>query len=447
MRVLSLLEVWLKKQPRSPLSPLCALPMLRALRAACRPSGHAPLAKRLAAVLTHQLAACRPALPADLAVPLLDASVSTEAAEAHGALAATLNKVLYFATRKGSPEVNTAATKVYGTLLRAVADAQGRGSAAAAELLRAQCAACVADTLRKRKTCWSHVALAALVKGAPAATGHILQGALKFTGSQARTEFVRIEALQTCAACLRCEWGIGMSTVLDGVRMQRRRVHVKLPLLVHEGKPATRFACCRSSVADKEALRALQVDSVVAEAVANVASGGFSSGVRWAEALSAAAGALQGLHDVHRKRALREIVPQKHLQLQTAVKHGLSADDLPAKCATQLNRMRVLLDAEGPDASAEAKGEGRRAGGGSSSGVDSAAAVKRTRSVAQEEPANGRSADGAVRVSVQAAGSKRRAEKDRGAGGVVSRQQQAKRKGSAADKKDKVKRRQKPASS
>ena len=51
LRVLSLLELWLRKQPLSPLTPLCILPMLRALRAAVRPSGHAPTAKRLAAVL------------------------------------------------------------------------------------------------------------------------------------------------------------------------------------------------------------------------------------------------------------------------------------------------------------------------------------------------------------------------------------------------------------
>lgn len=190
------------------------------------------------------------------------------------------------------------------------------------------------------------------------------------------------------------------------------------------------MALCRSSGADREALRALELDGEVAEAVSSVASGGFSSGLRWAEALSAAAGMLQGLHDVHGKRALRDVVPSKHAQLQAAVKHGLSADELPAKCATQLNRIRVLLEASGAQADKHSKSAPPAVG---------VHAGKAPRGGTRQGPENGKVADGTVRVSVKAAGGKRGAEKAAPSARTAMEAPQAKRKAPAGDKK-KVKR-------
>ena len=59
----------MKKQSESELLPVAVLPMLRALRAAGRPSGHPPLATRLKAVILQRLATARPTLRANLQIP------------------------------------------------------------------------------------------------------------------------------------------------------------------------------------------------------------------------------------------------------------------------------------------------------------------------------------------------------------------------------------------
>lgn len=210
LRVLSLIEIWLKKQPHSPLLPLCVLPMLRALRSAARPSGYPPLAKRLSHLLTTHLAGCTPALPADLTIPMLDTATVSQAAQAEGvttggadALARLLAKTMYFATREDSADVRKAATRAYTCLFRAVGNAAASGGAPAQALFAAQCSAAVTDVLVKRKSRWTHTTLRELVKACPEAAPLVLCEAMPHAQA-ARTEFVRVEALQTCALCLRC---------------------------------------------------------------------------------------------------------------------------------------------------------------------------------------------------------------------------------------------------
>lgn len=73
LRALSLLEIWLKKQPRNPAVLLLPVPMLRALRVASRPAGNEALARRLTQVLKSQVAAAKPSFPESLDMPgLLD---------------------------------------------------------------------------------------------------------------------------------------------------------------------------------------------------------------------------------------------------------------------------------------------------------------------------------------------------------------------------------------
>jgi hypothetical protein len=177
--------------------PLCAVPLLCALRTAASPSGYTPLAKRLAAVLTQQLASCRPALPSDLSIPSSDAQeVST--------VSDLLKKVMYFAARDHHAETRAAAIKAYTMLLRAVADAAAQGNASAEQLLEEQSRVCVQDTLGCRKTRWTHTTLAGIARAVPRSACTMLVQGLASTGAGARTEFVRIEALHTCAASLRC---------------------------------------------------------------------------------------------------------------------------------------------------------------------------------------------------------------------------------------------------
>jgi hypothetical protein len=184
--------------------------MLRALRAAARPSGYPPLAKRLTHLLTTHLAGCRPVLPADLAIPMLNTATATPLAEAKGfaaggadALACLLAKTMYFATREDSADVRTAATRAYTCLFRAVGDAAAKGGAPAQALFVAQCSAAVSDVLVKRKSRWTHMTLHELVKACPGAAPLVLREAVPHAQA-ARTDFVQVEALQTCALCLRC---------------------------------------------------------------------------------------------------------------------------------------------------------------------------------------------------------------------------------------------------
>ena len=317
MRVLSLLEIYLKKQPASALAPLCALPMLRALRSAVRPSGHAPLAKRLQHVLTHQLAATKPTLPADLhvgaAVPPgvemdADEAGAEETDQAQGAaLAGIMRKVMYFATREEAAEVRLAATKVYTCLLVALGRAAARGdSTPAAELFSAQCGACVEDVLAKRKSRWTAATLAELCGACKPAAPLMLQRAAPLAAA-GRTEYARVEALQVCAAC------------------------------------------ARHAAQDAAAFTALAIDTQLVAAVIATASGGFTQSTHWASALTSAAGLFESLLALHRSRLLQVLPSGAAAELKQAIAQGLSAGDVPARCATQLHRLKkAVTRAEAP---------------------------------------------------------------------------------------------------
>jgi hypothetical protein len=214
MRALSLIEVWLKKQPQSPLIVHCALPLLRTLRAAARPSGHRDLATRLRRVLVDSLAGAKPVLPPDLAVGL-QASATAAAAEADtekghaadsdaAALERVCNKVMYFAAREQAPEVREAATKTYTCLLGALSRTTVRSKdSLAAEVFAKQCKACVDDVLLKRKSRWTCSTIEKLVTVCNPAAMAMLQRAAPLV-TAARTEHTKVEALQICASCMKC---------------------------------------------------------------------------------------------------------------------------------------------------------------------------------------------------------------------------------------------------
>jgi len=213
---------------------------------------------------------------------------------------------MYMAAREKEGDVRTAASKCYLMLLRAVLAAARGGSAAAAALAEAQQAAIVAEVFDKKKTHWGLAAASDAVKQCALAAA--LLPALLDKAASARTEFLRTEALQLCALCLRA------------AGPQRAEV------LAAAGSAMPAFV----------------------KALAKVAPGGFSKPPRWADALKQAASCLEGLHALHAKaEAAAFLGADGAKQLRAAVRHGLSADDLPPKCATQLQRMKKVLEAKG----------------------------------------------------------------------------------------------------
>jgi hypothetical protein len=102
---------------------------------------------------------------------------------------------------------------------------------------------------------------------------------------------------------------------------------------------------CRLLQHDDDALKALKLGRPLLESAAAVSSGGFSSTTRWGEALGAAAKMLAAFHDELIKHKWTGAALGKAVaEAQAAVKQGLAAEDLPAKCATQLHRIRMLLE-------------------------------------------------------------------------------------------------------
>lgn len=89
-------------------------------------------------------------------------------------------------------------------LLQAVAEAAARDNTAARNLLEEQGTACVREVLGHRKTRWTHGVLAGIAQTVPGGARIVLMRCLASMGSGARNEFVRIEALLSCATCLRC---------------------------------------------------------------------------------------------------------------------------------------------------------------------------------------------------------------------------------------------------
>lgn len=210
LRVLSLIEIWAKKEPASPLAALVPVPLLRALRIASRPSGHPPLAQRLEHVLKHQVARCRPVFAPSLAV---DGLAAAEEAEEGGTASKTgleqvMSRVMYFATRESDEKVLKAATAAYTMLLRGLIAAAQRGAAAgdnpAQAALHAAVAAIAEEVFDKRKSRWSYENVAGMLTAAQDTLPVLLLPALLEKVVKPRTEFLRIEALRLCAVCLRC---------------------------------------------------------------------------------------------------------------------------------------------------------------------------------------------------------------------------------------------------
>lgn len=212
LRVLTLVEIWAKKQPDSPLVSLVPVPLLRALRIAGRPSGHAPLAQRLEAVLQKQVSRCRPVFPEDLTVDGLAASAETVEGNQLGrtGLEQVMSRVMYFATREADGKVQSAATAAYTMLVRGVvsaargSSADAEGSSAAVAAMHAAVAAIVRDVFEKRKSRWSYENVAGILKAVQDVLPVLLLPPLLQHVTSARTEFLRIEALRLCSVCLRC---------------------------------------------------------------------------------------------------------------------------------------------------------------------------------------------------------------------------------------------------
>lgn len=210
LRVLTLVEIWAKKQPDSPLVALVPVPLLRALRIASRASGYPPLAQRLENVLKKHVAKCRPVFPVTLAVDGLAAPDEATQGSKLGAtgLEQVMSRVMYFATRESDQNVLAAATATYTMLLRSLMSAAKRGVAdgqvsAAEAAQHAAVAAIVQEVFEKRNSRWSYENLAGILEAVQDVLPVLLLPPLLEKATKARTEFLRIEALRLCSVCLR----------------------------------------------------------------------------------------------------------------------------------------------------------------------------------------------------------------------------------------------------
>ncbi|RMZ53345.1 hypothetical protein APUTEX25_004833, partial [Auxenochlorella protothecoides] len=181
LRVVTLLEYFLKRSPASPLVPTAAVPMLNALAVAAKPSGSQVLSQRLAGLINSKLVKTKPGA----------AGVSAFEPED---LAAALKRSLYLASRSADPVVESAARAVYTFLQRAAAGqhSAGDGARAVAALESAQAAA--RDVLASRRTRLDRAFFANLLGRVPTLAPHLLPGLLRGC-SGARSEFVRAEAV------------------------------------------------------------------------------------------------------------------------------------------------------------------------------------------------------------------------------------------------------------
>lgn len=209
LRVLTLVEIWAKKQSDSPSVALVPVPLLRALRIASRPSGHPPLAQRLEHVLKKQISVCRPVFAPSLVVDGLAAPEEADEGSKLGStgLEQVMARVMYFATRESDTKVLSAATAAYSMLLRGVVSAarRGGGDSPAAAAMHGAVVAIVREVFEKRKSRWSFENVAAMLKSMQDVLPVLLLPPLLEKVSTARTDFLRIEALRLCTVCLRCD--------------------------------------------------------------------------------------------------------------------------------------------------------------------------------------------------------------------------------------------------
>eukprot|EP00892_Ulva_mutabilis_P000043 jgi/Ulvmu1/10039/UM059_0089.1 len=332
LRVLTLVEIWAKKQSDSPLVALVPVPLLRALRIAGRPSGHPPLAQRLEHVLRTQVARCRPAFPVSLEVDGLAAP--SEAAEGgkmgRTGLEQVIARVMYFATREADSKLQGAANAAYIMLLRGVISA-ARGAPAedgaadstpAATAMHAAVAVIVQDVFEKRQTRWSYENVSGLLKMVQDVLPVLLLPALLQHVTAGRTEFLRIEALRLCGLCL---------------RYAPRQV---------------------------EEFKALKMEGKMVKAVTEAVAAGYTSTGRRLGGLQACADALEGLCRLHGGAAMKDICSEKRLNaLQAAIKQVEGIDDLPPKCKTQLQRVKKVLDGSRGGGGAGRRKRKRQGGG------------------------------------------------------------------------------------
>ena len=104
MRVLALLEAFIKRAPTSPLLLALPVPLLTALATASKPGGDQALAERLAGLIQHRLCKSRPG--------------SAELGPDNETLAAQLRRAMYLASRAPDKRVAAAAADVTCTFRR-----------------------------------------------------------------------------------------------------------------------------------------------------------------------------------------------------------------------------------------------------------------------------------------------------------------------------------------
>lgn len=87
--------------------------------------------------------------------------------------------------------------------------------------------------------------------------------------------------------------------------------------------------------------------------MSEVASGGYSKPQRWADALKSAASLLEGVRAVHGKGSIAKCLGEDSLAtVRTAVRHGLSTEGIAPRCATQLQRLKKVLESKESDVKA-----------------------------------------------------------------------------------------------
>jgi DNA polymerase phi len=233
MRVLALLEAFMRREPASPLLPAAATPLLAALVAASKPGGGGgagaggPLAERLAGLLRNRLAKSRAAF---------DASADEED------VAGALRRALYLASRSADKRVSSVAAAVYVFLLRAAATGPGGALAPPAA---ASLAAAADDLFTKKKTRLGRPFFVEVLRRVPPAAPALLPRLLAQAAAP-RSEYLGAEARALVEVALRCEGadaaphGAALTAMLtaavagDFAKPQRRAEALKVAVKVAE---------------------------------------------------------------------------------------------------------------------------------------------------------------------------------------------------------------------
>lgn len=96
--------------------------------------------------------------------------------------------------------------------------------------------------------------------------------------------------------------------------------------------------------------KALKMEGQMLRAVTEAVAAGYTNAGRRLGGLQACADALEGLCRLHGGAAMTEICSEKRLNaLRAAIKQVEGMDDLPAKCKTQLQRAKKILQRQQTD--------------------------------------------------------------------------------------------------